>query len=104
MSHNHNKENTIMKYKLSDLKINKYDFDENGLIIYDIENEFTHFLNETAAFIYQCICEKNCDLEQIILLFKENYNMTKITDEVLNDDINEIINSFIEKKLIICYE
>jgi len=69
---------------------------QDSVIVIDNDNKSLHVLNETAALIWNCICEKT--VEEIAMIISDNYsNINKC--EVI-EDIKCTINELISKGLI----
>lgn len=92
----------MKKYKLKSNDITEYNFDENGIVIYDNKSEYTHFLNYSATFLFNILKEKDLSIDDIRDRFIKEYDIDDF--EKLNTDLLIIICLFIDKNLVEVYE
>jgi hypothetical protein len=80
-------------------ELNIFPLDEEGAIMYDVQTEYTHILNETAVFLYQLL-EKPMKMPDILDSFRKEYQFENDDISTLEDDLWETLNILEEKNLI----
>ena len=71
--------------------------DETSLAVFDPESGDTHFFNETALDILNCLCEP-CDLETLLDRLCDIY---EATPDMIRADVEDFLAGGIEKKVVL---
>lgn len=82
-----------------DKELNTFALDEEGLMIYDESTEDTHILNATAQHIFELLITP-MTLKDIEENFREKYEFEEGDLEALSDDLDEILEEMVNKKII----